>query len=631
MNPRWRSPIQSVYFLAWFTVLVLLAGLATISFIQIQAGIHAILDDNHRINQAGRQRMLLTHSAWVVELLHREPAGNREGHLASLESDIRDLAGYLEVLREEELVSASSPDRASLIADLVEYVEYLRKVQRGEFDPEILRRIQEMASSKGLVGRQNRYVQELQQIGDQDVERLEFLHQLYFIILCTTLLLAGVFVFRRMDRRILKESRDSREANEALARKARDLDDLVENLQTLRQQDHRRTRAMLSITEDLEMKRRVLELEMVQRDRAERLSEAAVESAPNGMLLINEAGNIVLVNSAIETLFGLPKDKLLDLPVESLIPDRFRQEHPRFRQEYFENATPRPIGIGRDLVGLRRDGTEFPVEVGLNPLSTDEGRFVLASVVDISERRESEARLATYQADLEAKNAELEEVLYIVSHDLKSPLVTIHGFAGMLRRHLDAEKFDRARDSAQRIQRAAGRMSELIDDLLQLSRVGRLEDEYVPVELDSIIEEVRETLAPQFRSSKARLVVEGPLPTLKFSPSRLRQIFLNLIGNALKYGCPEPGLEVTVSVEMTGEECRVSVQDQGPGIPPEYHDRIFLLFQRLDPHSEEGTGLGLAIVARILEFVKGRAWVESEPGKGATFRVAFPADLILKP
>lgn len=238
--------------------------------------------------------------------------------------------------------------------------------------------------------------------------------------------------------------------------------------------------------------------------------------------------------------------------------------------------------------------------------------------------QERDEELDQKSQELEYSNKELEQFAYVISHDLKSPLVTIQGFAGRFIKYVEEGNEEKSRDSARRVQNAAKRMGELIDDVLALSRIGRKElINRKSIDLNTEMAQIKEDLQGELDEANAALTVEPNLPTVYADAGEIRQIFQNLLINAIKYGCIEPGKTITVGAQPGRGENRVFVQDQGPGISKEYHARIFQLFQRLDP-AVPGTGLGLAIVSKVMKSIGGRAWVESEKGKGATFWLAFP-------
>ncbi len=225
--------------------------------------------------------------------------------------------------------------------------------------------------------------------------------------------------------------------------------------------------------------------------------------------------------------------------------------------------------------------------------------------------------------ELEYSNKELEQFAYVISHDLKSPLVTIQGFATRFVKYIGEGNREKSEDAAVRVQNAAKRMGELIDDVLELSRVGRNQGSRKMLDPVVELDRLREDLQGVLDQAKASLVVEGGMPAVKADTGEIRQLFQNLISNAIRYACREPGKKITVGGKITEHENLIFVRDEGPGIPKEYHAKIFQLFQRLNK-DKEGTGLGLAIVAKIMKNLGGRAWVESEEGKGSVFWLAFP-------
>lgn len=357
---------------------------------------------------------------------------------------------------------------------------------------------------------------------------------------------------------------------------------------------------------------------------AEERIRKVIESAPNGFVMIDRGGQITLVNSATESLFGYARTDLIGQPVEILVPERFRPEHPEKRLGFFKNPQTRLMGGGRELTGVRSDGSEFPVEIGLNPLQTDEGTFVLASVVDISARLQAEAQQREFNRELQERNQEMEQFVYTISHDLKSPLVTMQGFIGMMAEDLSAGAYDEVADSMQRVQRAGNHMSRLLTDLLQLSRVGTIRNDPEWVDVSAMLHEIEEELSTRLQAGGVRLQIQDSLPPVFADRVRLRQIFENLLSNAVKYGATAEEPVITVSGGRSEGCCEYSVTDNGPGIAEEHQRRIFGVFQRLSA-DEEGTGLGLAVVRRIAKVHGGDVRLESRPGQGAKFTVTLPA------
>lgn len=225
--------------------------------------------------------------------------------------------------------------------------------------------------------------------------------------------------------------------------------------------------------------------------------------------------------------------------------------------------------------------------------------------------------------ELTSKNEEMESFIYSVSHDLKSPVVTMQSFVNMLREDIRDGATDDIEDSLSRIENATSRMSRIIEELLELSRVGHVVAHLTPVSLNKILAELAEALEPMLSAKQARLTIDGDIPMVMGDPIALFKLFDNLIVNAIKYGCPEPGMNIRVHVSAKRTTVLIGVSDDGPGIAQEHHQRIFALFQRLGTVAE-GTGIGLSLVSKIARAHKGDAWVESEPGRGATFWVSLP-------
>jgi PAS domain S-box-containing protein len=355
------------------------------------------------------------------------------------------------------------------------------------------------------------------------------------------------------------------------------------------------------------------------RRRAEARFQSVVESAPSGMVMIDRGGKIVLVNQETERLFGYSRDEILGQPIERLVPQRFSGGHPAFEAEFFENPQPQPrvLGAGRDLHGVRKDGVEVPVEIGLNPIQTRDGPFVLASVVDISARKQAEN-------ELRRSNEELERFAYVVSHDLQEPLRMVGNYVQLLgKRHrgkLDAD----ADEFIGYALEGALRMQQLIEDLLAYSRVGTQGAAMAPTNTNAVVKTVLSSLKLTIDESGGSVTYD-PLPTVPADRGQLEHLFLNLVSNALKFRRADPP-RVHISAASSDGEWRFRVQDNGIGIDAQHFDRIFVIFQRL--HGREqygGTGIGLAIAKKIVERHGGRIGVESEPGRGTTFFFTLPA------
>ncbi|MGG1948526.1 PAS domain S-box protein [Trinickia sp. NRRL B-1857] len=364
--------------------------------------------------------------------------------------------------------------------------------------------------------------------------------------------------------------------------------------------------------------------DVTERERAEERFRVAVEAAPNAMIMVDDAGKMTLVNTQTERLFGYRRAELLGQSIEMLVPERFRGHHLGYRTSFFANPSARPMGSGRDLFGLRQDGSEFPIEIGLNPIETSEGTFVLSSIADITERKRAERQLRQRTEELARSNRDLEQFAYVASHDLQEPLRAVAGPLQLLQRRYEGKLDERADEFIGHAVDGATRMQTLIDDLLSYSRVGRLEDPKQSVEVAHALELALKNLAVVIQETQAQITHDA-LPTVQGIPTQLALLFQNLVGNGIKFRKKDGPVQIHVAAEPAGEAWQISVADNGIGIAEQYFERIFVIFQRLHTRREyPGTGLGLALCKRIVEHHGGRIWLESTPGEGTTFFFTLP-------
>jgi PAS domain S-box-containing protein len=364
-------------------------------------------------------------------------------------------------------------------------------------------------------------------------------------------------------------------------------------------------------------------VDITERKRAQEKFQGLLESAPDAMVIVDSDGNIVVVNAQTERLFGHDRQELIGQQIDMLFPERFRDRHREQRSGYFARPSDRSVDSDLELSGLHKDGTEIPVEISLSPFGTEDGALLVSAIRDVSERKRAEEVIERAHAELARKNAELEQFVRTVSHDLKSPIVTIQGFIGHLKRDARSGRTDRLDSFAQHIEDAAVRMRQSIDDLLELSRIGHVTMKPEIVSTLDLVQRVVEGHAEEINAKHVSVEIQSDLPPVFGDPAQLIQVFDNLLANALKYGCSGDAPQIRIGASTEEGEVRLFVHDDGPGIPPEYQQRIFGLFEKLDEHGD-GTGVGLAIVQRIVELHQGRVWVKSATGQGATFWVAFP-------
>ncbi len=372
--------------------------------------------------------------------------------------------------------------------------------------------------------------------------------------------------------------------------------------------------------------------------RAERKFKLAVEAAPNSMIMTDANGKIVLANLETERIFGYEREELLDQPIEILVPDQFRETHPSFRRNYLSFPVTRRMGEGRDLFGLAKDGKEIPVEIGLNPISTTDGVIILCSIVDISERKSAEQEIRAknrllenqkkdldhLNIELAKKNSDLEQFVYTVSHDLKSPLVNISGFSELLESEEPIRSNARLDDYVKRIIKNSKHMGRLLEDLLNLSRVSYRTIEFDEVGLSLVIERSCAFLQEEIRKSHAQINVKKSTYKIMAQENLLSQVFSNLISNSIKYAKPNVAPEIQISFSEKGNSIEVLVHDNGLGIPRDQHEKVFKIFERFHPTIKEGSGVGLAIVKKIVERHGGSISFESEENQGSTFSIFLP-------
>jgi PAS domain S-box-containing protein len=349
-----------------------------------------------------------------------------------------------------------------------------------------------------------------------------------------------------------------------------------------------------------------------------------LEAAPDAMVVVNQGGEIVLLNVQAEKQFGYRRDELVGQKVKNIIPKGFAERLIADGTRTAAEALAQQIGTGIELTGRRKDGSDFPIEIMLSPLESSEGVLVTAAIRDITERKKSEEHLVKTVGELKRSNDELQQFAYVASHDLQEPLRMVASYTQLLAQRYKGRLDSDADEFIAYAVDGSNRMQGLIQDLLAYSRAGTNGKALREISSEKALNEGLANLRATIGESGA-VVTHDCLPDITTDSTQLAQVFQNLIGNAIKYRSDKiPHVHISAA-KNDDHEWVFSVQDNGLGIDPQYFDRIFVLFQRLHGQTEfQGTGIGLAICKKMLERLGGRIWVKSQLEKGSTFYFSLP-------
>lgn len=352
--------------------------------------------------------------------------------------------------------------------------------------------------------------------------------------------------------------------------------------------------------------------------RSERDFRTLLEISKDAMIAVGKEGLINLFNPAAEELFGWSAEEIMGQPLDRLMPKLYRNAHQEYLRGYFETGQPNnAIGKTVELPALRRNGEIFTVELSLSATEHSGRPLVLAVLRDVTDRKKA-------QRALEAKNRELESFVYTASHDLRSPLVCIDGFAALLAEEYADKLGAPGQEYLERIQANVASMNALLTDLLELARIGRSEEQKEAVPVREVVDQVLADLVGMISRFDAQINIAADLPTVRYSRTRLYQVFSNLVSNAVKFCREETPPVIDIGCVARPDNYRFTVKDNGIGIQDDDLPRVFEIFSRLKDKDVEGTGIGLAIVQRIVEENGGEVGVESVPGEGSTFWFTVP-------
>jgi PAS domain S-box-containing protein len=357
-----------------------------------------------------------------------------------------------------------------------------------------------------------------------------------------------------------------------------------------------------------------------------------LESTPDGIVMANPTGHIVIANSQAERLFGYEQGELRGASVDLLLPKRYRNAHVGHRSNYFQQPRTRAMGSGLDLAGLRKDGSEFPIEISLSPLRTEESAFVMSAIRDISERKRFEKALQEKNQELASANQLKDQFLAGMSHELRTPLNAIIGFTGTLLMKLAGPLNEEQEKQLRTVQSSGRHLLALINDLLDLSRIaaGKVALTYNAVDCNNVLHEVEATLRPQALTKGLAFELLLPPQAVVLNTDRraLCQIVLNLTGNAIKF--TESGyVRLTMNCQTVEgmSVVEIQIEDSGVGIPLDDIDKLFGAFTRINPeraNAPDGTGLGLHLSQKLAEILGGKISVQSESGCGSRFTLVLP-------
>ncbi|HEY8402893.1 MAG TPA: PAS domain S-box protein [Cytophagaceae bacterium] len=358
-----------------------------------------------------------------------------------------------------------------------------------------------------------------------------------------------------------------------------------------------------------------------------------INTAVDGIIIIDRRGIIELVNPSAAKLFGYEQKELIGQSVNVLMPEPDRSLHDGYMENYHRTGVAKIIGIGREVTGVTKDGVAFPFFLSISEVDLGDRKVYTGFIHDITEQKLAEEKLRRYAAELQRSNSELQDFAYVSSHDLQEPLRKIQAFGDRLKSKEGDKLSLQGKDYLDRMLNAASRMQNLINDLLDFSRVTTKGQPFSIVDLNKILKDVLSDLEILIERTHAK-VESYQLPVIEADPTQMRQLFQNIITNAIKFRKPDEMPVVRISAvsiqkkaHLTGtpgdQIVELYFEDNGIGFDEKYHDKIFNIFQRLEGQRYEGSGIGLAICKKIVTRHGGNIIAKSQPGVGTKFIVTL--------
>lgn len=353
---------------------------------------------------------------------------------------------------------------------------------------------------------------------------------------------------------------------------------------------------------------------------AQKNFKLAIESAPYALVLTDRDGKIIMLNNATEKLYGFTRSDLIGREVETVIPESLHDDYRSKRDLFFSDPAIITYSIEENLYAKRSDGSEFPVELVLTPIRSQDQLYVLASITDMSVRKHQEQLIREHLNELQFRNQELEQITAMVSHDLQEPLRTIANYAQLLEEDYASQFTADAKAYVSSMKATVSRMTMMVKHLLDFARLGR-HRELSQTDCETLLGIVKQDLNDLLVRSGAVIKITN-MPTLYAYETELRQLFQNLIHNAIKFSKQNVPPHIEIGCRYADDFYEFSVSDNGIGVPPSEQLRIFHIFQQAQtgsPDDKGGYGIGLAFAKKITEMHGGKIWVDSVPGEGTSF------------